>query len=198
MLAIVIGSGHGSVNVLLLAQQLLSEMDGLPGMLRASTHELRQLKGIGPAKAAQIKAALELGRRATTLPLAERPYVRSPAEAAQILMPEMVGLEQEHTRVILLDTRNRILSIPTIYVGSLNRSTIRVGELFRTGIRENAAALIVVHNHPSGDPSPSPEDIVMTRQIAEAGKLLGIDVLDHIIIGHQRYLSLKDRGLGFG
>ena len=108
----------------------------------------------------------------------------------------MMLLEQEQ-RLILLDTRNRVLQMPVIYVGSLNASVVRVGELFRAAIRENAAAIIVVHNHPSGDPSPSPEDIQVTRQLASAGRLLDIELLDHIIIGRQRYVSLKERGLGF-
>ena len=112
-------------------------------------------------------------------------------------MTEMSLLEQEHLRLVLLDTRNHVLATPTIYVGSLNTSVVRVGELFRAAIKENAAALIVVHNHPSGDPSPSPEDVRVTGQIVSAGKLLDVDVLDHIIIGRQRFVSLKERGLGF-
>ena len=197
LLAIVIGSGHGSDNVLQLSQLLLSDLDGLDGLTKASTQELRQVKGIGEVKAAQIKAALELGRRATNMPRVERPIIRSPAEAANLLMPEMAGLEQEHMRIILLDTRNRVLSMPTVYIGSLNSSVIRVGELFKAGIRENAASLIVAHNHLSGDPAPSPEDIVVTRQVIEAGKLLGIEVLDHVIIGRGSFVSLKERRLGF-
>ena len=106
-------------------------------------------------------------------------------------------LEQEHLRVLLLDTRNQVLAMPTIYIGSLNTSVVRVGELFRSAIKENAAAIIVAHNHPSGDPSPSSEDVRVTRQLVEAGQLLDIDVLDHVIIGRQRYVSLKERGLGF-
>jgi DNA repair protein RadC len=112
-------------------------------------------------------------------------------------MAEMSLLTQEHLRTVLLDTRNRVLSMPTIYVGSLNSAAVRVGEVFREAIRANCAALIVAHNHPSGDPSPSPEDVQVTRQLVEAGSLLGVDVLDHIIIGHQRFVSLKERGLGF-
>ena len=197
LLAIVIGSGHGSDNVLQLSQLLLADVDGIQGLARASTHELRRVKGIGAVKAAQIKAALELGKRATRMPIVERPIIRSPAEAAQLLMPEMADLEQEHLRTILLDTRNQVLSIPTIYIGSLNSSVIRVGELFKVGIRQNAAALIVAHNHPSGDPLPSPEDVSVTRQIVKAGKLLGIEVLDHVIIGRGSFVSLKERQMGF-
>jgi DNA repair protein RadC len=126
LLAVVIGSGHGNDNVLQLAQLLLAESDGLSGLARASTHELRQVKGIGEVKAAQIKAALELGRRAIKSPVVDRPIIRSPAEATNLLMPEMSNLEQEHTRVILMDTRNHVLSMPTIYIGSHNHSVIRV------------------------------------------------------------------------
>jgi DNA repair protein RadC len=123
--------------------------------------------------------------------------VTTPADAANLLMSEMTFLEQEHLRVVLLDTRNRVLATPTIYVGSLNTSVIRIGELFRQAIRNNAAALIVAHNHPSGDPAPSPEDIHVTRKLVEAGKLLDIEILDHIVIGRQKFVSLKERGLGF-
>ena len=123
--------------------------------------------------------------------------VSSPADAANLLMSDMALLEQEHLRLVLLDTRNHVLATPNIYVGSLNTSVIRVGELFRHAIKENAAAMIVAHNHPSGDPSPSPEDVSVTRQIVSAGQLLDVEVLDHLVIGHGRYVSLKERGLGF-
>jgi DNA repair protein RadC len=123
--------------------------------------------------------------------------VTSPADAANLLMSEMMFLEQEHLRLILMNTRNEVLKTPTIYIGSLNTSVVRIGELFRAAIKENAAAFIVVHNHPSGDPSPSAEDVNVTRQLVQAGKLLDISVLDHIVIGRQRYVSLKERGLGF-
>jgi DNA repair protein RadC len=197
LLAIVIGTGHGNDNVLRLAQLLLSEMNDLPGLVLGSTTEMEAVKGIGKVKAIRIKAALELGRRAIATSIEERPQVTSPADAANLLMSEMMYLEQEHLRVITLDTRNHILSIPTVYIGSLNTAVVRVGELFRVAIRINAAAVIVAHNHPSGDPSPSPEDVHLTRQLVKAGKLLDIEVLDHIVIGHQRYVSLKERGLGF-
>ncbi|MFN2224744.1 MAG: RadC family protein, partial [Anaerolineae bacterium] len=155
-------------------------------------------RGLGPAKVAQIKAALELGRRLLAQSPEERPQIRSPADAANMVMSEMSWLEQEHLKVMLLDTKNRVLGTPTVYIGSLNTSMVRVGELFREAIRANCASLIVVHNHPSGDPTPSPEDVAVTRQIAEAGKLLDIELLDHLIIGQQRFVSLKERGLGFG
>jgi len=197
LIAIVIRTGVGGENVIRLAERTLSSFGGITGLARASVKELMQVKGIGEAKAVEMKASLELGRRLIAATPAERPTVTSPGDAANLLMTEMSLLEQEHLRLVLLDTRNGVLSTPTIYIGSLNSSVVRVGELFRAAIRENAAAFIVVHNHPSGDPSPSPEDVRVTRQIVEAGKLLDIDVLDHIIIGRQRYVSLKERGLGF-
>jgi DNA repair protein RadC len=128
----------------------------------------------------------------------ERPQITSPADAANLLMLEMGHLEQEHLRLLLLDTKNRVLASPTIYKGNVNTSVIRVSELFREAIRHNSVALIIAHNHPSGDPTPSPEDVRVTRQIFEAGKLLDVEVLDHLIIGQGRYVSLKERGLGFG
>lgn len=180
-----------------LATDMLTTFGNLAAMARATLPELCQFDGVGESQAARIKAALELGRRMMAEPKDERPCISSPGDAANLLMSEMMFLEQEHLRLVLLDTRNGILGTPTLYVGSLNTSVVRIGELFRAAIRANAAAIIVVHNHPSGDPSPSPEDIRVTRQLVEAGKLMDIEVLDHIVIGHQRYVSLKERGLGF-
>ncbi|MCP4415879.1 MAG: JAB domain-containing protein [Chloroflexi bacterium] len=197
LLAIILRTGSGGENVLRLAERLLICFKDLPGLARASIAELTEVKGIGPAKAVEIKAALEIGRRLLTTAPQEKPHVTSPADAANLVMSEMSFLEKEHLRLILMDTRNRVLSTPTIYVGSLNTSVIRVGELFRAAIKQNAAAFIVAHNHPSGDPSPSAEDVAVTRQIVEAGVLLNIEVLDHIVIGHNRFVSMKERRLGF-
>jgi DNA repair protein RadC len=194
LLAIILRTGGHGESVLRLAERLLIEFGHLPGLARA---EMTAAKGVGEAKAAEIKAALEVGRRLVASAPEERPRVGSPDDAFHLLKSEMMFLDQEHLRLILLDTRNRVLRTPTIYIGSLNTSVIRVGELFRAAIRENAAAFIVAHNHPSGDPSPSPEDINVTRQIIQAGKLLDIDVLDHIVIGHNRFVSFKQRGLAF-
>lgn len=198
LLAIILRVGVTGMSVVTLAQHLLRQFDGLAGLHRASVQEIAaQVRGLGPAKAAQIKAALELGRRLQLASAGERPQVKSPADAAAILMPDMALLEQEHLRLLILDTKNFVIASPTVYKGSLNSSIVRVGELFREAIKVNAAALIVAHNHPSGDPSPSPEDIRVTREIVQAGKLLDIEVLDHLVIGHQRFVSLKERGLGF-
>ena len=196
LLAVVIGSGHSDDSILELTR-LLGELGGLPGIASASIPELTNYEGIGTAKAGRIKAALELGRRLVTTPLEKRGKIQSPADAANLLMPDMMFLEQEHLVVVLLNTRSEILATKTVYKGSLNTTVVRIGEIFKDAIRQNAAALIVAHNHPSGDCSPSPEDLRVTREIVNAGKLLSVDVLDHIVIGHNRYTSLKERGIGF-
>jgi DNA repair protein RadC len=193
LIAILLGTSHQLMD----AQRLLDVFEGLPGLSRASLSELTGQHGVGRATAARIKAALELGRRLLTTPPADRPQIRSPADAASLLMNEMSLLDQEHLRLILLDTKNYLISLPTVYVGSLNSNLVRVAEIFRYAIKENCAALIVVHNHPSGDPTPSPEDVVVTRRIVESGQMMDIEVLDHLIIGRGRFVSLKERGLGF-
>ncbi|UCG26593.1 MAG: DNA repair protein RadC [Chloroflexota bacterium] len=197
LLAIIFRTGVGGENAIRLSERLLASFGGLPGLARASVSELQSVKGIGPVKAVEVKAALELGRRLLASAPEQRSRVSSPADAANLLMSDMALLEQEHLRLVLLDTRNHVLATPNVYVGSLNTSVIRVGELFRHAIKENAAAIIVAHNHPSGDPSPSPEDVRVTKQIVSAGQLLDVEVLDHLVIGHGRYVSLKERGLGF-
>ena len=198
LLAILLRVGIQGENVVQLGQRLLVDMGGLAGLHRAGFEEMCNQRGMGPAKAAQVKAAIELGRRLTLEAPEERPAIHSPADAAALVQYEMGALEQEHLRVLLLDTRNRVLDSVEVYKGSLNSSQVRVGELFKFPIRRSAAAIIVVHNHPSGDPTPSPDDVAVTRAIVQAGKLLDVEVLDHLVIGHGRYVSLKERGLGFG
>lgn len=197
LLAIILRVGSSGENVVRVAEKLLARHEGLPGLAQATVQELCAVRGMGEAKAIQIKAALELGRRLLVAAPHERPLVRAPADAANLLMAEMALLSQEHLRTVLLDTRNRVISIPTIYIGSLNAASVRVGEVFREAIRTNSAALILVHNHPSGDPSPSPEDVQVTRAVVEGGNLLNISVLDHLIIGQQRFVSMKEQKLGF-
>lgn len=197
LLAILLRVGVSGTNVLQLAQQLLSEHGGWTGLLRADYGELCKRHGVGEAKAATLKAALEIGRRLLLIGGDDRPQIKSPADVAGLLMVEMGHLEQEHLRTVLLDTKNRVQQISTVYIGSVNSALIRVGEVFRDAIRRNSTSLIVVHNHPSGDPTPSPEDVLVTRQVVEAGKLLDIEVLDHLIIGRGRYVSMRERGQGF-
>ncbi len=198
LVAVLIRSGVPGVNAVQLAQRVLQTAGGLRSLRRVSFHELCQVPGIGPAKAAQLRAAIELGRRLAAATPRERPVIQSPEDAAALLLYEMSAFEQEHLRVLLLNTRNRLLRTVDVYTGSVNSSLIRVGEVFRDAVRLNAAALIVAHNHPSGDPTPSPEDVAVTRALVEAGHLLDIEVLDHLIIGHNRFVSLKAKGLGFG
>jgi DNA repair protein RadC len=197
LVAIILRVGVGGESALAMARRLLSTYDGLPGLARASFAELHAERGLGNAKTAQLKAALELGRRLLLATPEDRIVVRSPSDVAQLLMAEMAHLEQEHFQVLYLDTRNRLLGSETVYIGSLNASHIRVAEVFRDAIKRNCAAIIVAHNHPSGDPSPSPEDVEVTRQLIAAGNLLNIELLDHLIIGQQRFVSLRERGLGF-
>lgn len=197
LLAIIFRVGVDGENVLTLSNRLLAKYGGLAGLARAPFTDLQNEHGLGEAKVATLKAAFELGRRLSIAAPEERFQVRSPADAANFLMGEMSMLEQEELRVMLLDTRNRVLSVSKVYTGSLNTSVIRTSEIFREAIRRNAAAIVVAHNHPSGDPSPSPEDVAVTRNIIQAGQLLDIDVLDHLVIGQQRFVSLKERGLAF-
>lgn len=198
LLGILLRVGIAGENAVRMAERLLNQLGGLPGLHRAAHADLCAVKGLGKAKAAQLMAAIELGRRLASSPAEERQPISSPADAANLLMYRMAALEQEYLFVILLDTRNRVIGAPLeVYHGSLNTSLIRVGEVFRDAIRLNAAGLIVAHNHPSGDPSPSPEDVAVTRALVEAGKLLDIDVLDHLVFGRYRFVSLKERGLGF-
>jgi DNA repair protein RadC len=187
----------GTNDQLATAGALMGEFGGIAGLAKANFAELTNHSGIGTATAARLKAAFELGRRLMIHRDEDRYQVRSPADAANLIMHDMGLLDQEHLVTVILDTKNRVLDIPTIYVGSVNTSLIRVGEVFRQAIRINAPSLIVAHNHPSGDPTPSPEDVAVTHQMVEAGKLMDIDVLDHLIIGRNKFVSLKERGLGF-
>ena len=197
LLAILLRVGVAGQDVVSLSSELLVRFDGVVGLARAPLTSLAEVKGIGSAKAVAIKAALELGRRLLLSEANERPQIRSPQDVASMLQLKMGLLEQEHLQVVLLNTKNFVLGTRTVYVGSLNASLIRVAEVFRDAVKENCAAIIVAHNHPSGDPTPSPEDVRVTRELVAAGKLLDIDVLDHLVIGHNRYISLKQQKLGF-
>ena len=199
LLAILLRAGVAGENAVQVGQRRLGKYKNLAGLHRTPFEDLCNQHGIGEAKAAQIKAAIELGYRMRREDPEVRPTVNSPAEAAALVDFEMSALEQEQLRVILLDTRNQVLEVVEIYQGSVNSSQVHVGELFKAAIRRNAAALIVVHNHPSGDPTPSPDDVAVTRAIVQAGKLLDVDVLDHMVIGQgeRSWVSMKERGLGF-
>ncbi len=197
LLAIILRTGPRGVGVLALADNLLQHFGGLSGLARADVRDLQNVHGMGQVKAITLKAVLELGKRMAFSGQELRMFVKTPADAAQVLMLEMGLAEQEEVRTLMLDTRNKVLGIPMIYKGSLNSASMRVGEVFKDAIRSNCACIVVAHNHPSGDPTPSAEDINVTRQLVSAGKLLDIEVLDHLVIAQNKYVSLKERGLGF-
>jgi len=199
LLGILLRVGVRGENAVQVGQRLLDTFHDLDGIQRAPFEELMNEHGIGEAKAAQIKAAIELGQRITDQKPHELTTINNPGEAAALatLKYEMSALEQEHLRVILLDTRNHVLDTVEIYRGSVNTAQVRPADVFKPAIRKNATALIVVHNHPSGDPTPSPDDVAVTRELVKAGELIDVKVLDHIIIGQGRHVSMKERGLGF-
>ncbi|WP_093072163.1 RadC family protein [Salisediminibacterium halotolerans] len=194
LLAILLGSGSKTESVLQLAARILQTFDGLKRMKEATIHELMEIHGIGEAKAVQLRAALELGKRIQSVPSEDRYVIRSPEDASNYVMNDMRHLSQEHFVVMYLNTKNEIIHYQTIFVGSLNSSIVHPREIFKEAFRYSAASMICAHNHPSGDTAPSPEDIDVTKRLVKAGRTIGIEVLDHLIIGDNRYCSLKDKG----
>ena len=191
------GSGSRGRSAVDLAEDALARHDGLTGLARAGELELVALPGVGVAKAAQLTAAFELGRRLMADWPTGRWMIRSPHDVADRLMLQMGRLEREELRVVLLNTKNVVLRVATVYQGNVSSSLVRVGELFRDAVRLNASGIILVHNHPSGDPTPSPDDLHLTAEALAAGRLLDIDLLDHLVVGHDAYVSLRDRGVSF-
>jgi DNA repair protein RadC len=196
LLAILLRTGSRGENVVSLATRLLARFEGVDALGRASFAELCAQKHVGPAKAAQILAALELGTRIMSS-RPDRRNIRCPEDIYALLGAEMALLDQEHLRVVLLNTRNQVISTREVYKGNVHSAIVRVAEVFKDAVREGCPSLIVVHNHPSGDPEPSPDDASLTSQLDEAGRLLGIEVADHIVIGRNGLVSLRERGLGF-
>lgn len=197
LLAIILRTGVNGENVLTMATRLLAKYGGLGGMARAEFAQIVAEHGLGRAKTAQIMAALELGKRLMVEAPEERFQIKSPGDAANLLMPLIGHKNQEHFVVLFLDTRNRVLDHEMLYKGSLNTSLVRIAEVFRGAVRRDCAAVIVSHNHPSGDPAPSPEDIALTRRLVSAGKVMEVEVLDHVVVGENRYVSLRERAMGF-
>jgi DNA repair protein RadC len=195
LLAIILGSGSRDESALDMAHRLLQGPRGVRLLAEASYEDLCGTKGIGPAKAAQVMAAVELGKRLSCLGQGLRPTVRSPQDVCSFVMEEMCYLDREHFRVVILNTKNQVLAVETVSVGSLNSSLVHPREVFKPAVLKSAAAVILLHNHPSGDPTPSREDLEITRRLAEAGKLIGIEVLDHIIIGDHVFTSLKEKAV---
>ena len=198
LIAILLRTGLQGENVLSMASRLLSTFNGLSGLGSSSFAQLCAQKGLSEAKACQLLAALELGRRFASLAPEERVVIQSPQDVANLVAAEMGSFEQEHLRVLLLNTKNEVVSLQEIYIGNVNSSVARPAEIFRPAVRDNAPSVIVVHNHPSGDPTPSPEDVAITKDLVQAGNLLSIDLLDHVVIGSGgRFVSLNQKGLGF-
>ena len=197
LIAIVWGSGSAGRSATELADEALARHDGLTGLARASDLELERIPGVGPVRAAQLAAAFELGRRLLADWPAARWTVRSPRDVADRLVLQMGRLEREELRIVLLNTKNVVLRVATVYQGNVSSSLVRVGELFRDAVRLNATGVILVHNHPSGDPTPSPEDLHLTAEALVAGRLLDIQLLDHLVVGHDAWVSLRDRGIAF-
>ena len=197
LLAIILNTGIVGETVTAVAQRLLADHGGLRGLMRMDVSELARIRAIGDAKAVKLKAALELGRRLAVLSPEQRLQISSPDDVVNLVGIEMAALEQEQLRVVLLDTKHRVIGHKTVYQGSVNQAQVRLAEVFRDAVRHNAVALVAVHNHPSGDPSPSSADVALTAELARAGALLDVEVLDHLIIGQGRSVSLRRLGLGF-
>ncbi len=199
ILALILGRGVKGESVMVTAQKLLSKFGSLQGIADSSVEELSQINGIGLAKATQLKAAFELGRRLEGSSTEGKAQVKSPEDVLSAVASMLKGKKREHFLVLLLDTRNRLIRVATISMGSLDSSIVHPREVFKEAISASAASVIFVHNHPSGDPEPSEDDIELTRRLVEAGKLLGILVLDHVIVGEGTFVSLKaSKDLQFG
>ncbi len=197
LIAILLRTGVKGENVLSLSSKLLSKLGGLSGLSDATISDMCDLHGISEAKACQVLAAVELGKRAASMNPQHRPAIGSPEDVNNIVGPEMSQLAQEKLRVLLLNTKNRVMAMRDVYQGTVNSASIRVAEILRPAIRENCPYIIVVHNHPSGDPTPSPEDVLVTRRINQSADMMDIELLDHIVIGEQSFVSMKGRSLGF-
>ena len=197
LIALLWGSGTRGRSAVDIATDALAAHDGLTGLARASELELGRIPGIGMAKAAQLVGAFELGRRLMADWPSGRWSIRGPRDVADRLILQMGRLEREELRVVILDTKNHVLRVATVYQGNVSSSLVRVGELYRDAVRLDAASVILVHNHPSGDPTPSPDDLHLTAEALAAGRILDIALLDHLVIGHDAYVSLRDRGIAF-
>ncbi|MEW9053314.1 MAG: DNA repair protein RadC [Neobacillus sp.] len=194
LIAILLRTGTKDESVLQLSNRLLTNFEGLRMLKAATLEEMMEIKGIGQAKAIQILAAVEIGRRIANLKNEDRYVIRSPEDGANYVMNDMRFLSQEHFVCLYLNTKNQVLHKQTIFIGSLNASIVHPREVFREALKRSAASIICLHNHPSGDPAPSKEDIEVTKRLVECGKMIGIEILDHLIIGENKFVSLKEKG----
>ncbi|WP_100011954.1 RadC family protein [Lentibacillus sediminis] len=194
LLAILLGSGTREEPVTALSHRVLMHFEGLKLLGDATIEELMAIKGIGSAKGVLLLSAIELGKRMHQYRPDDSYVIRSPEDGADYIMEEMRSLNQEHFVALFLNTKNQIIHRQTIFIGSLNASIVHPREVFREAVKRSAASIIVAHNHPSGDPSPSQEDIHVTRRLSESGKMIGIELLDHLVIGNRKFVSLKEKG----
>lgn len=195
LLAIILRTGTKEESVLQLAQRLLNSVDSMTHLRELSVEELCKIKGIGPTKAVQLLASIELGRRSVTERRVDKVTIRSPKDGADYVMEDLRHLSQEHFVALYLNTKNQVIHQKTLFIGSLNASIVHPREVFKEALRRSAASMICFHNHPSGDPTPSREDIEVTKRLVECGMMLGIEVLDHIVIGDKKFVSLKEKGM---
>lgn len=195
LLAILIRTGTKSESAIKIAQKIVGTSEGLQFISTSTLQELSGFKGIGAAKASQLKAAIELGKRLRNYRNDHKLKINKPQDAVEIIMEDMRYLKKEHLKVIFLNTKNIIIDVSDLSIGSLNSSVVHPREIYSEAIRKSSSSIIVCHNHPSGDPTPSNEDISITKRLQEVGKLVGIDLLDHLIIGDGNYISLKEKGI---
>lgn len=194
LLALVIGSGSRGADALNVANQLIEHAGGLHGLTRMGLDYLRFVSGVGPARAARIIAAVELGRRTLIRGVAERPQLATPRQVAAYLLPQYGAGAVEQFGIVMLDTKHRVIRIRIVSIGSLDSTVVHPREVFREAASASAAAIVLFHNHPSGDPTPSPDDLALTTRMVHAGGIMGIDVIDHLILADQRYFSLVEAG----
>lgn len=195
LLAILLVTGTRKESALTVAQRILGQTSSLRQLADMGIEELIGINGIGPAKAVQLKAAIELGRRMAASRIGERVVIRSPRDAAELLAEQLRYLQKEHFVCLFLNTKNQVIAQETLSIGSLNASIVHPREVFRAAIKYGSASIVCAHNHPSGDPAPSPEDIAITKRLVESGRIVGIDVLDHIVVGDGHFVSLKEQGM---
>ena len=195
LIAILIRTGNAERSAVSLGEYLLAEFGSIKGVATATLDQLASIKGLGGAKAAQIKAAIEFGNRLALFTEASRPSINGPRDVANLLMPDLRYQKKEHLKSLLLDTKNKVLAVRTVSIGDLSSSIVHPREVFKDAVIASAASIIVAHNHPSGDPTPSAEDVTVTKRLMQAGEIMGIDLLDHIVIGDGDFVSLKERGL---
>jgi DNA repair protein RadC len=195
LLAMVLQSGTQERSAAELAEGVIHRFQGLRGVAKASVKELSRVKGVGTTKAVQIAACVELGRRLAARVADPQTIIGSPDDVADLLLPELCDAAREHFKAVMLDTKNKVLKVATVSIGSLDQTIVHPREVFKEAIAVSAASVIVAHNHPSGDPTPSQEDRQVTARLVEAGRILGIELLDHLVLGADRWVSLKQLGM---